>query len=84
MNIFDGLAAAARSSVQGAIEILIIITAFGLIVGGMKGGKWVLRTAFSPIKAIFEKKITAILYICAFVIASYFLGHLITAPFTSK
>lgn len=84
MNIFDGLAAVARSSLQGAIEILIIITAFGFIVGGMKGGKWVLRTAFSPIKAFFEKKITAILYICAFVIASYYLGNLLAAPFTPK
>jgi len=84
MNMFDGLAAVARSSVQGAIEILIIITAFGFIIGGMKGGKWVLRTAFSPIKAFFDKKITAILYICAFVIASYYLGHLISGSFTPK
>lgn len=84
MGIFDGLAAVARSSVQGAITILLIITAFGFIIGGLKGGKWVLRTAFSPIKALFEKKITAILYICAFVIASYYLGHLITTPFHSK
>lgn len=82
MGIFDGLAAAARSSVQGAITILLIITAFGFIIGGPKGGMWVLRTAFSPIKALFEKKITAILYICAFVIASYYLGHLIIAPFS--
>lgn len=75
MGLFDGLAAVARSSLQGAIAILLIFVSFGLIIGGPKGGMWVIRTAFAPIRQLFEKKITAVIYICVFTIMSYYFGH---------
>lgn len=82
MHIFDGLALAAKSSVQGAMSILIIFIAFGMIIGGPKGAMWVIRTAFAPVKALLEKKITAIIYICVFTIMSYYVGSMFKFPFS--
>lgn len=35
---------------------------------------WVINTAISPIKAAFRAKITALIYVCMFVIVSYYVG----------
>jgi len=48
--------------------------AFGMMFGGKKGAMWVINTAISPIKAAFRAKITALIYLCMFVILSYYLG----------
>jgi hypothetical protein len=82
MGLFDGLDMAARSSIQGAITILLIFIAFGMMLGGPRGAKWVIRTAFAPVKALLEKKITAIIYICVFTILSYYVGNMLKLPFS--
>jgi hypothetical protein len=72
--MIDALFKAAASCVQGAMTVLIILVAFGMILGGKKGGMWVINTALSPIKCAFQKKLTALIYVCMFVIVSYYLG----------
>jgi len=48
--------------------------AFGMMFGGKKGAMWVINTAISPIKAAFRAKLTALIYLCMFVIVSYYVG----------
>jgi hypothetical protein len=73
------LARAAASSIQGAMVVFIIILACALIVGGPKGGRWVINTAFAPIKMVLGKRIKALIYICVFVIVSYYCGSRVSA-----
>lgn len=72
--MIDALFKVAGSCVQGAMTVLLIVIAFAMILGGKKGAMWVIRTAVSPIKGVFEKKLAALIYLCMFVIMSYYLG----------
>ncbi len=72
--MIDALFKIAASCVQGAMFVLLILVAFGMMFGGKKGAMWIINTAISPIKAAFRAKITALIYICMFVILSYYLG----------
>lgn len=72
--MIDALFKAAASCVQGAMTVLIMLIAFGMMLGGKKGAMWVISTAISPIKAAFRAKITALIYVCMFVIVSYYVG----------
>jgi len=64
----------AAGCVQGAMFVLLILVAFGVMFGGKKGAMWVINTALSPVKAAFRMKIIALIYLCMFVIPSYCLG----------
>ena len=77
--MFTDLARAAASSVQGAAVVFLLVLAFAFILGGPKGGRWVVNTAIAPIKMVIQKKITALIYICVFVIVTYYFGSRITA-----
>lgn len=72
--MINALFKVAGSCVQGAMVVLLILVAFGMMFGGKKGGMWVVRTALSPIKGAFQKKLTALIYLCMFVILSYYFG----------
>ena len=72
--MIDALFKIAASCVQGAMFVLIILIAFGVMFGGKKGAMWVINTAIAPIKAAFRAKITALIYLCMFVILSYYVG----------
>ena len=72
--MIDALFRVAASCVQGAMFVLLILVAFGMMFGGKKGAMWVINTSLSPIKAVFQKKLTALIYLCMFVIPSYYLG----------
>ena len=72
--MFDALSRAAASCVQGAMTVLIILIAFGMILGGKRGGMWVIKTAVAPIKKALQWKLTALIYLCMFVILSYYVG----------
>lgn len=56
------------------VDILLILIAFGMMLGGKKGAMWVINTATAPIKAAFRAKLTALIYLCMFVVVSYYLG----------
>lgn len=72
--MFDVLLVTATRCIQGAMTVLIILIAFGMMLGGKKGAMWVINTATSPIKAAFRAKITALIYVCMFVFVSYYVG----------
>jgi hypothetical protein len=73
-KLINALFRVAASCVQGAMLVLTVLIAFGMMLGGRKGALWVVNTAISPIKAAFQKKLTALIYLCMFVILSYYLG----------
>lgn len=54
--MIDSLFKVAASCVQGAMTVLLLMIAFGMIIGGKRGTMWVINTAISPIKAALEKK----------------------------
>lgn len=72
----ETLTAIARSTVEGALVMLIVAVGFGMIVAGPRGAKWVLRTAFTPVVRILEQRLASLLYICGFTVASYYLGSI--------
>lgn len=72
--MIDALFKVAASCVQGALAVLLIMVAFGMMIGGKKGAMWVINTALAPIKAVIEKRIAALIYVCMFVIVSYYVG----------
>lgn len=38
----------AMCSLEGALTVLLIFTAFGMVIGGPGGARWVLRMVFAP------------------------------------
>lgn len=74
--MFDALAVVAATSLRGAVMVLLIFTGFGMIVGGPKGARWVLTTAFAPVRNLLKRKITGVLYICGYVVVGYLVGAL--------
>lgn len=74
MDILDTCNAVAMSSLEGVLTILLIFTAFGLMLGGPRGARWVLRTAFAPVRAILERRVTGVLQVCGLAIGAYLIG----------
>jgi hypothetical protein len=74
--MFEVLGKAASTGVQGAVMVLLICTAFGMILRGPRGARWVIATAFSPLRDLLARKVSGVLYLCGYVIVSYLVGGL--------
>ena len=74
------LAGVAATSLRGAVMVLLICTAFAMILRGPRGAKWVLVTAFAPVRDLLQRKVTGLLYLCGYVIVSYVVGGLTHPP----
>lgn len=51
----------AASCLQGAVLILLIMVAFGIILGGKRGAMWVINRAMSLVKAVLRANITMLI-----------------------
>lgn len=78
--MLDMLAGVAATSLRGAVMVLLICTAFGMILRGPRGARWVLATAFAPARDMLQRKVTGLLYLCGYVIVSYMVGGLTHPP----
>ena len=70
-SMLDALFKAAADCARGAMFVPLILVELGMMFGGKKGATWMINTAVAPSKAEFRGKITALIYLCMFVIVSF-------------
>jgi len=54
--------------------VLLVCTAFGMILREPRGAVWVLATPFTPVRDLLQRKVSGVVYLCGCAVVSYVMG----------